>query len=547
MLGFRGSDQRLVAAVRAGDEQAFEQLHAYYRGMIFAFCRHLTGQREDAEDAVQHTFLAAYRQITESDRKINLRPWLFTVARNRCLTLRERRVRLQSQRVDEDLAVGDLAEEVQRREDLRQLVHDLHGLPEPQRAALLLSELESLSHRQVAQVLDVPDARVKALVYQARSSLAATREARDVACWDVRQQLATLSGSALRRRLLRRHVHECSGCSEFEAAIARQRRGLAALLPAAAARSGWRALLGRGAEGAATGVGGTGAGSTAAGGGALAGGVGGSLAGLGAPVALKLAAVVAVVGGGTMGVATGTVPAAVGDLVHTVGERTAARTVESHAQAPVLDGRPGSPRLVVGGPVPIVEARGDRAGTTVSGRRVPAVERRERPRAASSDASPGHGGSSAGGSQGQGGAPRGLAKHGGVPPGQAKDGGPPEHAGGNGTPPGLAKRGGAVPGQGKVAPPGQVRKDREATPTGSRPAVPPGQAKGGPGAPGERPPDGGSGSGSADGGGDETGFGSSNGSGSTNGVGDGSANANAGGRGAGGSLPGRGAQGRSPK
>ena len=72
-----------------------------------------------------------------------------------------------------------LTEEVQRREELRELVADLGKLPESQRAALVLSELEALSHAQIAQVLQVDTAKVRSLVFQARGSLISTREARD--------------------------------------------------------------------------------------------------------------------------------------------------------------------------------------------------------------------------------------------------------------------------------------------------------------------------------------------------------------------------------
>ena len=84
----RDSDERLVALARADDEQAFERLYARYRPDLLAFCRHLTGQREDAEDAVQYTFYVTYREIVETTRPLDLRPWLFTVARNRCSWLR---------------------------------------------------------------------------------------------------------------------------------------------------------------------------------------------------------------------------------------------------------------------------------------------------------------------------------------------------------------------------------------------------------------------------------------------------------------------------
>src|SRR5215207_11254976 len=87
-------DDRLVALVRAGSDAAFEAAYDRHHRGILAFCRHMLGSREEAEDAVQHTFMAAYRSIAGSRRAIQLRPWLYTIARNRCLSvLRARRER----------------------------------------------------------------------------------------------------------------------------------------------------------------------------------------------------------------------------------------------------------------------------------------------------------------------------------------------------------------------------------------------------------------------------------------------------------------------
>ena len=110
-----------------------------------------------------------------------------------------------------------LAAIVQRRQDLRDLVSDLRRLPDDQRSALVLAEIDALSHAEIAEVLDVPRPKVKALVFQARESLVATRTARETDCAEIRQQLSTGRGAALRRRNLRRHLRQCSGCREYGA------------------------------------------------------------------------------------------------------------------------------------------------------------------------------------------------------------------------------------------------------------------------------------------------------------------------------------------
>jgi hypothetical protein len=72
---------------------------------------------------------------------------------------------------------------------------------------------------------------VKALVFQARESLASWRRARETPCIEIREQLATLRGAALKRATLRRHVARCEGCRQFEGEVRRQRAAMAALLP----------------------------------------------------------------------------------------------------------------------------------------------------------------------------------------------------------------------------------------------------------------------------------------------------------------------------
>ena len=109
----------------------------------------------------------------------------------------------------------------------------MQSLPDDQRAALVLAELESLSHEQIGEALGVPREKVKALVFQARESLVASRTARETDCAEIREQLANGRGGALRRANLRRHLRDCAGCRDFRKQVEHQRRQLAVLLPVA--------------------------------------------------------------------------------------------------------------------------------------------------------------------------------------------------------------------------------------------------------------------------------------------------------------------------
>jgi RNA polymerase sigma factor (sigma-70 family) len=224
------SDERLVDALRGGSEPAFEVMYTRHHRGVLSFCRHMLGSVEEAEDAVQHTFLAAYRDLLRSDKPIQLRPWLYAIARNRCLSvLRARRERATDEPVEP--STEHLSHEVERRHDLRALLGDLSRLAPDQRAALVLAELGDMSHDEIGAVLGCPKEKVKALVFQARSSLIASRTARETSCVEIREQLANLRGGSLRRNTLRRHLRDCPGCREYRDQVLAQRSELALILP----------------------------------------------------------------------------------------------------------------------------------------------------------------------------------------------------------------------------------------------------------------------------------------------------------------------------
>jgi RNA polymerase sigma factor (sigma-70 family) len=229
------ADDRLVAQVRAGSQRAFEAIYDRHHAGLLSFCRHMLGTREEAEDAVQQTFIAAYRALLADDREILLKAWLYTIARNRCLSVLRARREHVSLADDDDAAApatAGLAAQVERRDDLRALLDDLGRLPDDQRAALVLAELGAHSHEEIGLVIGVPTAKIKALVFQAREALVNRRVAREADCVSIREQLADSGGSA-RRRLLRQHVAQCDGCRAFAVEVRRQRAALGVLLPVA--------------------------------------------------------------------------------------------------------------------------------------------------------------------------------------------------------------------------------------------------------------------------------------------------------------------------
>jgi RNA polymerase sigma factor (sigma-70 family) len=311
----RRSDERLVALVRQGEPAAFEALYDRYHLRILSFCRHMLGSQPDGEDATQHAFVALHRHITADERDVDVKPWLFQVARNRCLSVI--RARREHADIDDPIiqpATEGLADNVQRRADLRELLGDLGDLPEDQRAALLLSSLGDLSGDEIAAVIGCRPQKVKALVFQARASLMNERDARNTDCQVVREQLATLRGGALLRGPLRRHVRTCEACRAFRDETRTQRAAMALLLPVIPT-AGLKASTMSAALGGSAAAGG--AAATATGGGVIAGLVAGGKAG-----AAKVL-VAAVVAGGGIG-------AGVAEVNHLSNDTQPAAPAKSH-------------------------------------------------------------------------------------------------------------------------------------------------------------------------------------------------------------------------
>jgi RNA polymerase sigma factor (sigma-70 family) len=295
-------DERLAALVRSGDEAAFAVLYDRHHASLLAFCRHMLGNREDGEDALQQAFVRAHRALRAGRPPDAVRPWLFAIARNRCRTMLAAR-RDAGIPVDEvELGFDGLADDVRRRADLRELVADLGRLPDEQREALVLFELGDLSHAEIAATIGCPTGKVKALVFQARTALIAERDARGTPCEEIRDQLEVARGGVLRRGSLRRHVRQCEPCRAYRGAVARQRAGLACLLPVAPT-AGLKATVLAGTGGAGTAVAAVGEavslGGAATGAGAMATTGGIAVKGLVAKAAITIA-----VGAGVSGAVT---------------------------------------------------------------------------------------------------------------------------------------------------------------------------------------------------------------------------------------------------
>jgi RNA polymerase sigma factor (sigma-70 family) len=281
------SDEQLVALFRAGNDAAFSVIHDRYRQRLFAYSRQmLGGSRQDAEDALQDVFLRAYASLRSNDRPLSLRAWLYRVAHNRCIDHLRRPMPPAADLFDTSRKpLHDPMDELVRRDDLRQLVIDVGRLPDQQRSALLMREMDGMSYAELAEALGVSLQAVKSLLVRARIGLVEAVEARDTACSEIRVDLTDAFDRGVRASgLARRHLRDCAACTDYKTQLRAVHQGLAVL--GSAGGSGPLAavlkLIGLGGAGSA--------GAASAGGGAAAGG--GALAAASAGTAAKLAVVV---------------------------------------------------------------------------------------------------------------------------------------------------------------------------------------------------------------------------------------------------------------
>ena len=167
------SDEQLVALIRRGQRHAFDTLASRYQARLLRFCWQILRSKEDAEDALQDVLAAAFAAILADNREIYVRPWLYRIARNRCINQLRRATTMSAGTMDEHQAENGrtLVETVLRRQAFRELVNDVQQLPNSQRIALLLREIDGFSYREIAVAMRTTVPSVKSLLVRARAGL----------------------------------------------------------------------------------------------------------------------------------------------------------------------------------------------------------------------------------------------------------------------------------------------------------------------------------------------------------------------------------------
>jgi RNA polymerase sigma-70 factor (ECF subfamily) len=172
-MGLTGNSdfRRLVRQCLTGDQGAMLALVERFQGQVFGLCYRMLGQRQDAEDAAQETFVRVLKNLHRWDPEREFQPWLLTIAGNRCRTALAARRRRPASELIEEL----VADEEPGREAGRQLAEELHlalaDLRPEYRQAFLLFHEQELSYADIAAAMNVPLGTIKTWVHRTRREL----------------------------------------------------------------------------------------------------------------------------------------------------------------------------------------------------------------------------------------------------------------------------------------------------------------------------------------------------------------------------------------
>lgn len=163
------SDGRLVRLVRDGYEAAFDEIVHRYGGPLRRYAAAIVGGR--AEDVTQEAFSKALQALRRDESEIELRPWLYRIVRNTALNDIRDRPPSSLALVEAIEGHRGVAEEVERREEVAELLGRLRALPEAQRAAIVMRELEGLGHDEIATALGITGGAARQAIHRARTAL----------------------------------------------------------------------------------------------------------------------------------------------------------------------------------------------------------------------------------------------------------------------------------------------------------------------------------------------------------------------------------------
>lgn len=166
------NDAQLLRRVLAGEREVYAQLVERYRDRLGRYALRMLGERADADDVLQETFVRAYRSLAGCDPE-RFGAWVFGILVNRCRTHAARRAQTNARIVTNDAAMANAAvAHSEARDAIRDAINwALERLPPEQREAFLLKHVEDLSYEEMEQVTGVRPSALRMRVLRAREGL----------------------------------------------------------------------------------------------------------------------------------------------------------------------------------------------------------------------------------------------------------------------------------------------------------------------------------------------------------------------------------------
>jgi RNA polymerase sigma factor (sigma-70 family) len=225
------SDDALARRCATGSSEAFTTLFERYRGPLEGYCRSILLDAEDARDATQNALEAALRALPDRDDDRPVKPWLYRIAHNEAISILRRRRPSEPLGAATEASVPGPEVAADERSRLDQLVRDLRSLPERQRGALVMRELNGLDYDEIADALAISPVAARRAVFDARTALHEAADGRDVECGSIRRSLSDGDRRSLRARRIRAHLRSCDACASFQRDIGTRRADLHLLAP----------------------------------------------------------------------------------------------------------------------------------------------------------------------------------------------------------------------------------------------------------------------------------------------------------------------------
>ncbi len=175
------TDEQLVELAVSDDPEAFGEIVRRWERKIFALCFGMLGREDDAKDAAQEAFIAAYKNLSNFRGEAKVSSWLHRIAVNQCLTTKRRQKSRSEDFIDDEDGTGESvfvasanfspARTTERSERMNLVRQAVGALPSELRQVIIMKEFEEMTFQEISDVLELPLSTIKSRLYTALKQL----------------------------------------------------------------------------------------------------------------------------------------------------------------------------------------------------------------------------------------------------------------------------------------------------------------------------------------------------------------------------------------